>query len=265
MCVLRRSIRWSSACKCCNLVHQRHEARLKHFYVIKFVRAWASHSLHRPIRQGELLFLSHHKQGQRNYGVEVQKSKSVWPRIYWQKWGPESTWAVSHNDNNRFLGPQQKKNRNQQEKWEGSKIGDKVYLLQMAGPRRLLVKILSGTDRQMQPYKTFSTTTWLRGDVLAASLTKYSSLHNQNLSCSTHYGAFEVCWWQRGCCGIRRPTLAPPSKCRSLLVTAVTWATPIAALTSLAFMVTFDVFKIWSLEEWINRTWKRPFPWLWAW
>lgn len=260
MCVLQRSIRWSSACKCCNLVHQRHEARLKHFYVITFARARASHSLHRPIRQGELLFLSHHKQGQRSTEVKVSLTEDLLTKVRtWVNMGRQSQWQQQ------ISGTATEKNRNQQEKWEGSKRGDKVYLLQMAGPRRLLVKILSGTDRQIQPYKTFSTTTWLRGDVLAASLTKYSSLHNQNLSCSTHYGAFEVCWWQRGCCRIRRPTLAPPSKCRSLLVTAVTCATPIAALTSLAFMVTFDVFKIWSLEEWINRTWKRPFPWLWAW
>lgn len=47
-------------------------------------------------------------------------------------------------------------------------------LLQTPGLRRFPVKILNGTDRQTQPYKTFSTTIWLRGDVLAVSLTKCS-------------------------------------------------------------------------------------------
>lgn len=42
--------------------------------------------------------------------------------------------------------------------------------LQTAGLRCFPVKILNGTDRQTQPYKTISTTIWLWGDVLAVSL-----------------------------------------------------------------------------------------------
>lgn len=48
-------------------------------------------------------------------------------------------------------------------------------LLQTAGLRRFPGTILNGTDRQTHPYKTSSTTIWLRGDVLAVSLTKKKS------------------------------------------------------------------------------------------
>lgn len=122
MCALWRSIRYSSACKCCSVAHQRHKAHLKHFYVMRSVGVCEPPvpppssrpstvllSPHRPLPQGEFLCLSHHQQGQGKRGTKVPKSKSVWPRIYGQKWGPESTGAVSHNDNNRFLGQQQQK------------------------------------------------------------------------------------------------------------------------------------------------------------
>ncbi len=89
---------------------------------------------------------------------------------------------------------------------EGSKTGEVGgdILSQTAGLRHFPLKILNGTDRQTQPYKTFSTTIWLQGDVLVVSLTvppslavsPHSSLHKRNPSCLSPFGAFEVCRWR---------------------------------------------------------------------
>lgn len=67
--------------------------------------------------------------------------------------------------------PQKKKKRRRR-----GKQREGVILLQTAGLRHFPVKILNGTGRQTQPYKTISTTIWLRGDVLVVSLKTLHSL-----------------------------------------------------------------------------------------
>lgn len=72
----------------------------------------------------------------------------------------------------RFLGRQQR----QRKKRRRGKQREGVILLQTAGLRHFPVKILNGTGRKTQPYKTISTTIWLRGDVLVVSLKTLRSL-----------------------------------------------------------------------------------------
>lgn len=101
----------------------------------------------------------------------------------------------------RFLGRQQRqRNHKKKKKRRRGKQREGVILLQTAGLRHFPVKILNGTGRQTQPYKTISTTIWLRGDVLVVSLKTLHSLSSPLSSPPlphrlSRFGAFEVCWW----------------------------------------------------------------------
>lgn len=141
MCVWWRSIRCSSACKCCRRVHQRHEAHLKHFYVMRSVGVcvrlpslrrppvpppssptrWVPRSVPSPTRTT--------KAWNKSPQVKVSLTEDLWTKVGTRvNRGRQSQWQQQ------ISRTATAKNRNGREKWEGSKSGDKVYYYRWLAP-----------------------------------------------------------------------------------------------------------------------------------